>query len=119
MTSPVPSDAEQRYRLLAHLGRLVSSSLDLREVFRRAADEVHALIGCDRVHLILVDADKNTWQGFAVEYVPQPHAADIPCQTLNQSAAAWVYRHRKPRLMRRLGEGPGHPLAEDRHLAAA
>ncbi len=119
MTSPAPSDAEQRYRLLAHLGRIVSSSLDLRAVFRRAADEVHALIGCDRVHLILVDSEQNTWQGFAVEYTPQPHAVDIPCQTLNQSAAAWVLRHRKPRLMRRLGEGPGHPLAEDRHLAAA
>src|SRR5688572_5767488 len=35
-----PADAEERYRLLARLGRLVSSSLDLREVFRRAADEV-------------------------------------------------------------------------------
>jgi formate hydrogenlyase transcriptional activator len=117
MTSP--SDAEQRYRLLAHLGRIVNSSLDLRAVFRRAADEVHKLIGCDRVHLILVDSEQNTWQGFAVEYTPDPHAVDIPCQTLNQSAAAWVLRHRRPRLMRRLGEGPGHPLAEDRHLAAA
>src|SRR5581483_9814528 len=110
---------EQRYRLLVHLGRLISSSLDLREVFRRAADEVRALFQCDRVHLILVDPQQNTWQGFAVEYAPQPRAVDIPCQTLNQSAAAWVLRHRKPRVMRRLGEGPGHPLAEDRHLAAA
>ena len=110
---------EQRYRLLVHLGRLISSSLDLREVFRRAADEVRALIGCDRVHLILVDAAANTWRGFAVEYGPEPHGVDIPAQTLNQSAAAWVLRHRKPRVMRRLGEGPGHPLAEDRHLAAA
>ncbi len=118
MTAPV-LDPERRYRLLAELGRLVSSSLDLREVFRRAAGEVRALIGCDRVHLILVDPEQNTWQGFAVEYTPAPRAVDIPCQTLNQSAAAWVLRHRRPRIMRRLGEGPGHPLAEDRHLAAA
>lgn len=111
--------SEQRYRLLAHLGQLISSSLDLREVFRRAADEVRALIGCDRVHLILVNPGENTWRGFAVEYVPEPRAVDIPCQSLNQSAAAWVLRHRRPRVMRRLGEGPGHPLAEDRHLAAA
>jgi formate hydrogenlyase transcriptional activator len=111
--------SEQRYRLLAQLGLLISSSLDLREVFRRAADEVRSLIGCDRVHLILVNPSENTWRGFAVEYTPQPRAVDIPCQSLNQSAAAWVLRHRRPRIMRRLGEGPGHPLAEDRHLAAA
>src|SRR5260370_629919 len=39
--------SEQRYRLLAHLGHLISSSLDLREVFRRAADEVRGLDGWD------------------------------------------------------------------------
>src|SRR6516225_6665721 len=103
--------SEQRYRLLAQLGLLISSSLDLREVFRRAADEVRSLIGCDRVHLILVNPGENTWRGFAVEYLPRPRAVDIPCQSLNQSAAAWVLRHRRPRIMRRLGEGPGHPLA--------
>ncbi len=110
--------SEQRYRLLAHLGRLVNASLDLREVFRRAADEVRRLIGCDRVSLILVDPKQGTWRGFAVEYTPEPHNVEIPVQTLYQSAAAWVLRHRKPRVTRRLGEGPGHPLAEDRHLAA-
>ena len=113
-----PFSPEQRYRLLATLGRLINSSLDLRRVFRQAADEVHRLLGCDRVHLILVEPGAGTWRGFAVEYDPAPQEVDIPCQTLNQSAAAWVLRHRRPRIMRRLGEGPGHPLAEDRHLAA-
>jgi formate hydrogenlyase transcriptional activator len=112
--------SERRYRLLATLGRLINSSLDLRRVFRQAADEVHRLLDCDRVHLILVEPGEGTWRGFAVEYDPADtaHEVDIPCQSLNQSAAAWVLRHRKPRIMRRLGEGPGHPLAEDRHLAA-
>jgi formate hydrogenlyase transcriptional activator len=113
-----PFRPEQRYRLLATLGRLISSSLDLRRVFRQAADEVRRLLGCDRVHLILVEPGAGTWRGFAVEYVPEAQEVDIPCQSLNQSAAAWVLRHRQPRIMRRLGEGPGHPLAEDRHLAA-
>ena len=111
--------SERRYRLLATLGRLINSSLDLRRVFRQAADEVHRLLHCDRVHLILVEPGAGTWRGFAVEYDPAAREVEIPCQSLNQSAAAWVLRHRRPRIMRRLGEGPGHPLAEDRHLAAA
>jgi formate hydrogenlyase transcriptional activator len=111
--------SEERYRLLVRLGRLINSSLDLREVFRRAAGEVHGLLGCDRVHLILLQPAEDTWRGFAVEFTPQPRDVEIPCQRLNQSAAAWVLRHRRPRVTRRLGEGPGHPLAEDRHLAAA
>ena len=100
-----PFSPEQRYRLLATLGRLINSSLDLRRVFRQAADEVHRLLGCDRVHLILVEAGAGTWRGFAVEYDPEAQEVDIPCQTLNQSAAAWVLRHRQPRIMRTLGLG--------------
>jgi formate hydrogenlyase transcriptional activator len=120
MTLPVPrTPAEERYRLLVNLGRIINSSLDLPSVFRAAAEEVHELFGCERVHLILLQPKEGTWRGFAVEFTPHPHDVEIPVQSLNQSAAAWVQRHRQPRVMRRLGEGPGHPLAEDRHLAAA
>jgi formate hydrogenlyase transcriptional activator len=110
--------SEERYRLLVRLGQIINSSLDLRRVFHLAAEQIHQLLGCDRVSLILVDPSHETWHGFAVEFTPEAHDVEIPCQTLNQSAAAWVLRHRQPRIMRRLGEGPGHPLAEDRHLAA-
>jgi formate hydrogenlyase transcriptional activator len=111
-------DSERRYRLLVRLGQVINSSLDLRQVFRRAAEEVHRLFGCDRVSLILVEPRQGTWRGWAVEFSPAARDVDIPCQTLNQSAAAWVLRHHRPRIQRRLGHGPGHPLAEDRHLAA-
>jgi formate hydrogenlyase transcriptional activator len=112
------AESERRYRLLVRLGQVITSSLDLRQVFHHAAQEVHRLLGCDRVSLILVDPSQGTWRGFAVEFVPSVRDVEIPCQTLNQSAAAWVLRHRRPRVKQRLGEGPGHPLAEDRHLAA-
>jgi formate hydrogenlyase transcriptional activator len=47
--------SENRYRVLVQLGQLVSSSLDVREVFQSAAVETHKLLGCDLVTLRLVD----------------------------------------------------------------
>ena len=112
------AEKQSLWEQLETFTRTAHEKLDVRHTAYTVANEGRRLIGCDRVHLILVDAKENTWRGFAVEYTPEARTADIPCQTLNQSAAAWVLRHRQPRVMRRLGQGPGHPLAEDRHLAA-
>ena len=98
MTQPTAqTPAEERYRLLVRLGRLINSSLNLQQVFRAAAAEVRRLLGCDRVHLILLQPQEGTWRGFAVEFSPEPRDVEIPVQTLNQSAAAWVQRHRRMR----------------------
>ena len=50
----------ERYRLLVSLGQITNSSLELKQVFQRAAEEIHNLIGCDRVSLILLDAEHNS-----------------------------------------------------------
>ncbi len=106
--------SEDRYRLLAEVGRLVGSSLDLREVFRRAAREVHALCGCDRVSLILIDNQGETRQGFAQEFGESAAWVEIPAQRLADSAARWVAEHRRARIARRLDQA--RPFVEDRRL---
>lgn len=51
--------SEQRYRLLVRLGHLVTSSLNLREVFELAAVELHKLIDCDWVELHRAEAGEG------------------------------------------------------------
>lgn len=48
--------SEQRYRLLVRLGQLVASSLNVRDVFAKAATELRRLIGCDWTNLHLTEA---------------------------------------------------------------
>jgi len=58
--------SENRYRMLVRLGQLVSSSLDVREVFQSAAVETHKLLGCDLVTLRMVDEIETNLNGAAV-----------------------------------------------------
>ena len=104
----------ERYRLLVSLGQITNSSLELKQVFQHAAEEIHKLIGCDRVSLILLDAEHNSRVGFALEFGETDRWAEIPPQTLADSAAQWVRQHRKPRIALRLDQA--RPFAEDRHL---
>ena len=103
--------SEERYRLLVSLGQIINSSLDLRQVFQRAADEIHKLIGCDRVSLILARPGDDSRHGFALEFAESVRWAEIPVQSLSGSAAHWVMDHRKPRIARRLDQA--RPLVED------
>jgi formate hydrogenlyase transcriptional activator len=108
--------SEERHRLLADLGRLVNSSLDLRQVFERAATEIRRLTGCDRVSLIHVARAAQTRHGFALDFAGPPRWVDVPVQDLRDSAAGWVLQHRRVRVARRLDQA--RPFPEDRTLFA-
>ena len=90
--------SEERYRLLVSLGQTTNSSLELRQVLHCAAEGIHKLIGCERVSLILLDAEHNSRGGFALEFTETLQWTEIPTQPLTDSAAQWVMQHRKPRI---------------------
>lgn len=106
--------SEERYRLLVRLGQLINSSLDLREVFQRAAEEVHRLTGCDRVSLIQSDDREGVRHGYALEFGKTSGWVEVARKPLADSAAAWVLQHRRTRINRRLDQA--RPFAEDRSL---
>jgi len=106
--------SEERYRLLVSLGQIINSSLELKQVFQRAAEEIHKLIGCDRVSLILLDSEHNSRGGFALEFGETTRWAEIPTQTLADSAAQWVMQHCQPRIARQLDQAGS--FVEDRQF---
>lgn len=87
--------SENRYRVLVRLGQLVSSSLNVREVFQSAAVETHKLLGCDLVTLRLSDeietqSSGGTAAGFALVFDAtenaRPHWEDPPKFSHHQNA---------------------------------
>jgi PAS domain S-box-containing protein len=58
--------SEERFRLLAEIGRVLGSSLDLREVYERLAAEVGKVIPYDR---LLINLRKNDAGEFTVAYI--------------------------------------------------
>jgi formate hydrogenlyase transcriptional activator len=108
------SRSEQRYRTLVKLGRIVNASLDLREVFRCAAQEIHRLIHCDRVSLVLVAGRDRLRHGFALEFAGRERWIDIPERSLPGSAAEWVMEKRQPRVVPSLKQTRRYP--EDERL---
>ncbi len=66
--------SERRYRLLVRLGQLVSSSLNVREVFERSAIELRKLIGCDLVSLRLTESGDSDAVALAIEFTPEGDA---------------------------------------------
>ena len=106
--------SEERYRLLVQLGRMVSSSLEVRQVFECAADQIHRLLGCDRVSLLLVTPGETTRHGFALEFVPQRRWHEIPDLPMVGSAVQWVMDRGVPRVARNLDADRRFP--EDHRL---
>jgi formate hydrogenlyase transcriptional activator len=105
--------SEQRYRLVVKLGRVVTSSLDLRKVFRHAARGIRPLFRCDLIRLVLPDPQRTTASGFALEYAETTRWIEWPTQPLAGSADQQVLQGRKPRLVRLEQE---RPLADDQRL---
>ena len=64
--------AEQEVAILAGIARLISSTLDINEVYERFALEVRTLISCDRISIDLNNLAEGT---FTVAYVS---GVDIP-----------------------------------------
>jgi formate hydrogenlyase transcriptional activator len=60
--------SESRYRSLVKMGQIVNSSLDRREVFEHAAEQIQRLLDCDRVSLILSSDDEKNRHGFAIDF---------------------------------------------------
>jgi len=63
---------------LAEIGRIVSSSLNIKEVYERFADEVRKLISFDRILIAIVNSDQGTASipyvsGIAVPDGPNSH----------------------------------------------
>jgi len=115
--------SEKRYRLLVELGRMVNSSLNVREVFAHAAEQIHRLFDCDRVSLLLTSDRQAARHGFALEFpggkrgkrnAPSEQLAEIPSQPISGSAFDWVTKHRVPLITRSLQESQSFP--EDKRL---
>jgi formate hydrogenlyase transcriptional activator len=95
--------SEQRYRLLAQLSQIINSSLDVRKVFEYAAHEIHKLLSCDRVSLLLTGRHETSRHGFAIEFLSEGNrSVDVPVRATPGSAFDWVMEHRIPRVVRSL-----------------
>jgi signal transduction histidine kinase len=63
MEAPVrgePTEIEERLRLLARVGRIVASDLQLFEMLQKTADAIHSLLGFPNVDLPLLDEEERT-----------------------------------------------------------
>ncbi len=102
--------SENRYRMLVRLGQLVSSSLDVREVFQSAAVETHKLLACDLVTLRMMDEIETNPGGGAVcgfaihfdgpyntiprlEYLPRLSNSQNPPAVQRFDGPAWTDCH--------------------------
>ena len=95
--------SENRYRLLVQLSQIVNSSLDVQKVFECAAEQIHTLLDCDRVSLLLSHRRGTSRHGFALEFLnDERHWVKIPTRPLPGSAFSWVMEHRRPRVARSL-----------------
>jgi len=106
--------SEERYRTLVSLGRIVNASLDLRQVFRSAAEAIHKLLACDQVSLLLSGDRDELQYGFSLEFVGPPRWLDIPAARLRGTAARWVLEQRQPRVAANLERTRSNP--EDQRL---
>jgi len=106
--------SEERYRTLVRLGRTVNASLDAREVFRLAAEEIHALVGCDRVSLLLLRQADEQRYGFALEFDQRQRWLDIPVQRLSDMDVQRVLEQRQSRVVPSLERERVYP--EDERL---
>lgn len=108
--------SEERYRLLAQLGQIINSSLNLREVFQFAAEQIHSLLPCDRVSLLLAERRETERHGFGMEFTDTARWLEFPAAPLSGSAFEWVMQRRVPRISRSLSESRQFP--EDQRLFA-
>jgi formate hydrogenlyase transcriptional activator len=105
--------AEERYRLIVKLGRVVNANLDVRQVLRAAARGIRPLFRCDCLQLFLVDRGQQMCSGFALDYAEAPRWSEIPVQPWSE-AVHEVLGQRRIRLVRLDHE---QPFAGDRRLA--
>lgn len=77
-TAPDPAQVEVEFApLLAHIGRIMTSSEDIDEVYDRFTEAVTSVIPADRLSIVVVDVD--AWQTKARYYA----GIDVPLATLD------------------------------------
>jgi len=112
--------SESRYRSLVELGQIVNSSLDQREVFEHAAEQIHELLDCDRVSLMLSCGEEKSRHGFAIQFDQgefnrgEREWVEMPAHLMPHSAFGWVGQNRKPLVVRNLARS--HPFPEHKRL---
>jgi len=110
--------SESRYRSLVKMGQIVNSSLDRREVFEHAAEQIQMLLDCDRVSLILGSDAESRQLGFAIEFFNgQKNWVELSSQLQVDSAFHWVHRNRQPLVAERLEKS--HSFPEQKRLQEA
>ena len=110
--------SESRYRSLVKMGQIVNSSLDRREVFEHAAEQIQMLLDCDRVSLILGSDAESRQLGFAIEFIDgQKNWVELSSQLQADSAFHWVHRNRQPLVAERLEKS--HTFPEQKRLQEA
>jgi len=88
--------SESRYRSLVKMGQIVNSSLDRREVFEHAAEQIQMMLNCDRVSLILGSDAESPRPGFAIEFIDgQKNWVELSSQLQVDSAFHWVHKNRQ------------------------
>jgi len=88
--------SESRYRSLVKMGQIVNSSLDRREVFEHAAEQIQMMLNCDRVSLILGSDAESPRLGFAIEFIDgQKNWVELSSQLQVDSAFHWVHKNRQ------------------------
>ena len=63
----------QENALMAEMGRIISSSLNIEEVYDRFVEEVRKLISFDRISINVIDYEEES---FTIPYVAGPEVAD-------------------------------------------
>ena len=118
--------SENRYRMLVRLGQLVSSSLNVREVFQSAAVETHKLLACDLVTLRLSDEIETQFSGspsagfslvFDTPQSVQPHWEDLPRFPNHQNSPA-SQRFDGPLWLNCVSPQPDRPATKDFEVEA-
>lgn len=85
--------------VLAEIGRIISSSLQIDEVYERFSEQVIKLIPCDRIGVKLIDADENTFTNAYVFGVDIPHRRQGDYHTLANTCEEEIVHTRKGRII--------------------
>ncbi|KAA1258699.1 Formate hydrogenlyase transcriptional activator [Rubripirellula obstinata] len=102
--------SERRYRSLVKMGQVVNSSLNRREVFEHAAEQINRLLNCDRVSLVLSSDDEESRHGFAIEFDGDDRNwVEISSQPLPDSAFGWVRQNGQPLVVDSLNQSHSFP----------
>jgi PAS domain S-box-containing protein len=89
----------QENAIMAEIGRIISSTLDINEVYERFAEETHKLIQFDRITMNIINPGENS---FVILYAAGPKVADrkvgnvVP---LSGTATEWVKKNRSSLLI--------------------